>query len=74
MAPAYDVYAHNPSGKWTSRHQMSANGKRDQFTRADLVAVAESISLSRPEGMIDDDVVAGVEQWPVDAREAGVGK
>jgi len=34
LSPAYDVvYSHNPSGQWTNQHQMSAQGKRDEFTR-----------------------------------------
>ena len=34
LAPAFDViYAYNPSGEWTSRHQMSVNGKRTDFTK-----------------------------------------
>ena len=72
LSPAFDViYAHNPAGKWTSQHQMSANGKRDHFSRQDLVAVADSISLSRPEKIIDE-VIDAVEQWPGFARKAGV--
>ena len=30
LAPAFDVmYGYNPDGAWTSRHQMSLNGRRD---------------------------------------------
>ena len=37
LAPAFDVvWAFNPAGNWTSKHQMSINGKRDDFTRTDL--------------------------------------
>ncbi|MDH5378223.1 MAG: type II toxin-antitoxin system HipA family toxin, partial [Gammaproteobacteria bacterium] len=33
LSPAYDVtYAHNPGGQWTLLHQMTVNGKRDEFT------------------------------------------
>ena len=72
LSPAYDViYSHNPQGKWTSQHQMSLNGKRDQFTKEDLIAIAESISLSKPETIIND-VVTAVEKWPEFARQAGV--
>ena len=72
LSPAFDViYAHNPAGKWINQHQMSANGKRDHFSRQDLVAVADSISLSRPEKIIDE-VIDAVEQWPGFARKAGV--
>lgn len=74
LSPAYDViYAHNPAGKWTSKHQMSANGKRDHFTREDLISIGESISLSRPEEIIND-VIAAVEKWLEFAKKAGIKK
>jgi serine/threonine-protein kinase HipA len=72
LSPAYDVtYSHNPKGKWTNQHQMSANGKRDHFTREDLIVIGESISLPKPEEIIDE-VVNAVEQWPAFANTAGV--
>lgn len=72
LSPAFDViYSHNPKGKWTNQHQMSANGKRDHFTRDDLITIGESISLPRPEEIIDE-VVTAVEQWPAFADTAGV--
>lgn len=74
LSPAYDViYAHNPAGKWTNRHQMSANGKRDNFSRKDLIEVGESISLARPEEVINE-VVTAVDKWTEFARDAGVNK
>ncbi|WP_455221327.1 type II toxin-antitoxin system HipA family toxin [Kaarinaea lacus] len=72
LSPAYDVtYSHNPKGKWTNQHQMSANGKRDHFTRQDLIAIGDSISLPKPNEIIDE-VVSAVEQWPAFANTAGV--
>lgn len=72
LSPAYDViYSHNPAGKWTNQHQMSLNGKRDNFTMDDLRAVADSISLTRTDQVINE-VFAAVERWPEFAREAGV--
>lgn len=72
LSPAYDViYAHNPAGRWTSRHQMSLNGKRERFTRADLLAVSDAVGLPRP-GAVIDEVAAAVARWPDFAREAGV--
>ena len=72
LSPAYDViYSHNPSGQWTNEHQMTANGKRDGFTKEDLVIIGESISLSRPEEIINE-VVAAVNRWAEYAKEAGV--
>ena len=70
LSPAFDVtYSHNPAGQWTNQHQMSVNGKRDHFTRADLVTVGQSISLSRPEKIIDE-VKESVRQWPKFAKIA----
>jgi len=74
LSPAYDVtYSHNPAGLWTNQHQMSVNGKRDHFTMADLIAVGVSISLSRPEAIINE-VNEAVREWPQYAKQAGVNK
>jgi len=72
LSPAYDVtYSHNPAGKWTNQHQMSINGKRDDFNQNDLIKVGESISLRRPQGIIDE-VLSAIDDWPNHAKEAGV--
>jgi serine/threonine-protein kinase HipA len=64
LAPAYDViWAWKPGNPWLDSHQMSINGKRDDFTVADLRAVAAVAGLKR--GRADAilaeivDVVAG---------------
>jgi serine/threonine-protein kinase HipA len=74
LSPAFDVtYAYNPSGRWTSRHQMTVNGKRDAFTVADLRACAEVGKLKRTEpARILAEVVAAVSRWERFADEAGV--
>ena len=72
LSPAFDVmYSHNPAGKWTNQHQMSINGKRDNFTLADLVAIGDSISLPKPADIVQD-VIAAVMQWPQFANQAGL--
>ncbi len=72
LAPAYDViYAYNPGGEWTSKHQMSINGKRDDITRADLLQVGKEISIKNG-GAVVDEVVGAVPGWPEYAGEAGV--
>ncbi len=72
LSPAFDViYSHNPHGKWTHQHQMSLNGKRDHFTLQDLIMVGESISLPKPEALIDE-VMSAVARWPEFAAQAGV--
>jgi serine/threonine-protein kinase HipA len=46
LAPAYDlIYAYNPSGAWTSRHQMTLAGKRGDFTSQDLLETAGAANL-----------------------------
>ncbi len=74
LSPAYDVtYSHNPAGSWTNQHQMSINGKRDNFSREDLIAIGQSISLPKPEKVIDE-IKQAVSQWPEYAKQAGVRK
>lgn len=74
LAPAYDVtWAYQPEGRWTSRHQMTVNGKRDGFERADLEAVARVAGLPRGHARRALDEVCGVVgRWLDYAREAGV--
>lgn len=74
LSPAYDVtYAYNPTGLWTRRHQMTINGKTDDFTRDDLEAVAQVAGLKRgrPEAILTD-VMNTVNEWPRYAETAGV--
>jgi len=74
LSPAFDLsYSYNPTGQWTDRHQMSLNGKRDDFERQDLIAFATNAGLkaARAQKLVDE-VVAAVATWPDHAREAGV--
>lgn len=74
LSPAYDVtYSHNPAGRWTNQHQMSVNGKRDHFSKAELIDTGKAISIARPEEIIDE-VIAVVDQWMKFADSAGVKK
>lgn len=74
LSPAFDVtYAYNPSGEWTSRHQMTVNGKRDAFTLTDLDAVGRAASLKRGRALaIYEEVRDAVTRWPEFAGRAGV--
>jgi serine/threonine-protein kinase HipA len=74
LSPAFDIsYAWNPSGEWTSRHQMSVNGKRDGFEREDLLVLAKAadIKKARAEQLIQS-VIEVVRRWPDFAVKAGV--
>jgi serine/threonine-protein kinase HipA len=74
LSPAFDViYAYNPSGGWTRQHQMSMNGKRDGFTRADFRACADTVGMSRRRAIaILSEVHDAVAAWPSLAREANI--
>lgn len=74
LSPAYDLsYAYNPTGKYTSAHQITINGKRDDFTFEDFEAVSESALLKRARWReLVDNVVNAVKSWPEFAEIAGV--
>jgi serine/threonine-protein kinase HipA len=74
LAPAYDViWAFNPNGDWTSRHQMSINGKLDHFGADDLIACGRTGGVqSRRIRPMFQRVHDAVSRWPDFARAAGV--
>jgi serine/threonine-protein kinase HipA len=74
LSPAFDVtYAYNPAGLWTSHHQMTINGKNDDFTRADFKAAAQVAGLKRGSSeAILTEVMNTVKEWPRYAKTAGV--
>jgi serine/threonine-protein kinase HipA len=76
LSPAYDVvYAYNPQGRQTHRHQMSVNGKTDGFERGDLDAVARLAGLKRGEAeQIIGEVTEAIASWSRLAEEAGLEK
>jgi serine/threonine-protein kinase HipA len=74
LSPAFDVtYAYNPAGQWTSRHQMTINGKSDGFTAEDFQAAAQVAGLKRGRSeAILAEVMDTVKQWPRYAQTADV--
>jgi serine/threonine-protein kinase HipA len=74
LSPAFDVaYSYNPTGAWTSRHQMSINGKRDGFELADLISLAATGGIKKARATrILEEVDTIVAEWPHYAAEAGV--
>lgn len=74
LAPAFNmVYSYNPDGAWTGQHQMSVNGKRDEFVIGDLLALAQSAGIkTKPAKGIIDEVGQAVRDWAVFADQAGV--
>jgi serine/threonine-protein kinase HipA len=74
LSPAFDItWSFNPDGDWTATHQMSVNGKRDQFDRVDLLAAGRGAQLKRGRAdAIAEEVISAVRDWPRFAAEAGV--
>jgi len=74
LSPAFDItYSFNPSGKWTVSHQMTMNGKRDNFRMEDFKACAKVASMKRGRAeTIVNEVLKTVSRWRDYADEAGV--
>lgn len=71
LAPAYDVaFSYRPGSKFVSVHQMSLNQKREDFSRADLLALAQDFPLQA--NQIIDEVVEAVAHWPQYVKDADV--
>jgi len=74
LSPAFDMtYSFQPTGKWTSNHQMTLNGKRDAFTMEDFEACARAASMKRGRaGAIISEVREVALRWRDYADEVGV--
>ncbi|MCF6299677.1 MAG: type II toxin-antitoxin system HipA family toxin [Proteobacteria bacterium] len=66
LSPAYDMaYCYKPNNLWVERHWMSANGKRIDHRRADLIAVGANVT-KLPHSLMHemiDNVLDSVAQW-----------
>jgi serine/threonine-protein kinase HipA len=74
LSPAFDMtYSFNPAGSWTASHQMTLNGKRDDFTLDDFRACARTASMKRGRAeAIVGEVRGVVSRWRDYAEDAGV--
>ena len=74
LSPAFDMtYSFNPAGSWTASHQMTLNGKRDDFIVDDFKACAKTASMKRGRAeAIVREVQEVVSQWKAYAEQAGV--
>jgi serine/threonine-protein kinase HipA len=74
LSPAFDVsYSWNPTGAWTSVHQMTLGGKRDGFTGEDLVSFAAVAGIKKTKAVrVLAEVSAAVSAWQTYAREAAI--
>lgn len=74
LAPAFDVaYSYKPGSPWVNSHQLSLNGKRENFTRDDLLGAANLLSNFTKEAKnIIEHCLDVVSQWGKYARIAEV--
>ncbi|ATW03252.1 MAG: type II toxin-antitoxin system HipA family toxin [Parasphingorhabdus sp.] len=65
LSPAFDVtYAYNPSGVWTSEHQMSLAGKTDNFNLEDLITFGKFADLKAAETKaIIAEIKSAIGKW-----------
>ena len=72
LAPAYDLcHAYRPDSSWVSQHALSINGKRKDFTKADLLVIGQLIK-SKNATRIIDEINETVRQWKTFADEVNV--
>ncbi len=74
LSPAFDMtYSFQPTGKWTSVHQMTLNGRRDDFALEDFKACSNSASMKRGRAeTIINEVREVVARWRDYADESRV--
>lgn len=74
LAPAFDMtYAYNPGGLWTGTHQLTFNGKRDDFTIDDFKAVSKFAGLKQGRyKKILDEIQGAVATWSKLAKKNDV--
>lgn len=74
LSPAFDViFSYNLSGFWTNYHQMSMNGKRDNFIKNDFIELAKTASMKkgRAEAILSQ-VQDAVSKWPKYANDVTI--
>jgi len=74
LSPAFDVnYSYNPTGDWTSTHQMTIGGEVDHFTRENLLACGKSGGIGKLAArQIIEQVNSAVNNWPHIATSAKI--
>ncbi len=72
LSPAYDVsWSYQPDSFWVASHQLTLNGKRDNFEIDDLLALAGQVKGLDAKPIIRE-VCEAVKRWPIFAKESGV--
>lgn len=72
LSPAYDItYAYNPNSKWTRRHQLSINGKRENITGEDLLKVGKEMNIKKAKEIVNR-VKDVVNNWNNYAKDCNI--
>lgn len=72
LSPAYDV-CHAEGSEFTRAHQLSINGKTNNFVLQDLKLLADYAGLPRGrEKLILEEVVEAFSSWPQEAASIGI--
>ncbi len=72
LSPAYDIcHAYRPDSIWVSKHALSVNGKREGITKQDLLTVAKSMNIKKPE-LIIKEINGTIKNWKFYAQKVNV--
>ncbi|MDR3000068.1 MAG: type II toxin-antitoxin system HipA family toxin [Fibromonadaceae bacterium] len=53
LAPAYDlIFAYNPESYWLRNHNININGKNNNITQKDLLAISEKFCIKKAESIV----------------------
>jgi serine/threonine-protein kinase HipA len=66
LTPAYDlVFAYDPNSYWLKNHNININGKNNNITKDDLLAVGEKFGVKKAECMLRDisEVAGGFKSY-----------
>lgn len=76
LSPAYDItYAYDKNNRWLAKHQMSVNGKTDNYTKLDLEECASRMNIGkRRTKNILEEVETTIATWQVFAEKAEIGE
>ncbi len=74
LSPAYDItFSYKKDSVWVKSHQMLINGKVDEITKDDFLAVAEKVGVKKSEAeKCISQVLNAISKWNEFAKEAGL--
>ena len=72
LSPAFDVcHSYRPGSTWVSQQSLSVNGKRQNITRDDLIAVAKWMNIKKAASIVSQ-INEVVNNWSKYAEESKV--